>query len=160
MNIKDLFYGRGDEPSVGLQRSTEYFTLMDNCEQQGFVKISMGSITTDPMNPSYTYGANPCIAGAVYQTDGGIYIFHSQAEIIPPKLIQLIEQGVLSGGYIGGPIQTHRGIKQQIIKPLDLQVVPLPKGDYQATFAISANPHNKEILYAYNTRESRLKLST
>lgn len=54
----------------------------------------MGHVTENATSCSFTFGANPCFAGAVYEVrTNGIYIFHSTEKMMPNKIKDFLQEG-------------------------------------------------------------------
>lgn len=137
----------------------DYFGLLNKCKASGFADVNMGSISKDPFTPALTFGANPCFAGVTYTKDGkGMYVFHSDERIFPPELEGLIKKGIVHGGIVGGsPASYKRSENMELLQQIAVQLVPPPEDDFQASFAVAANPAENTVYYSYNSRLYRLQ---
>ncbi len=144
-------------PSVVAEHN--YFALLNRCKASGFVDVGMGSISKDPFAPALTFGANPCFAGVTYTKDGkGMYVFHSDERIFPPELEDLIKKGIVQGGIVGGsPASYKRSENLELLHRIAVQLIPPPEDDFQASFAVAANPQENTVYYSYNSRLYRLQ---
>lgn len=144
-------------PSVVFEQ--DYFGLLNRCKAAGFADVGMGGISKDPFSPALTFGANPCFAGVTYTKDGkGMYVFHSDERIFPTELEELIKKGIVHGGIVGGsPASYRRGENMDLLQQIAVQLIPPPEDDFQASFAVAANPEENSVYYSYNSRLYRLQ---
>lgn len=138
----------------------DYFGLITEFKSlSGIQDIPMGKVSPDPLKPAVTFGANPCIAGATFSANSdGIYVFHSTDNVLPEELMALIAQKMVTGGIVGGSFPTYRQEQNaRLFEQIGARFIPAPDDDFQASFAVGANPEKRILQYAYNLRKSRLR---